>query len=170
MYESSSFVQYKAVNEAFAEKIASIWKEGDVSECTSSHTELITQISRQFGLMTTIFCFCLNFSEPTFQRQRLDSSYMWHFQARKSSGVFQVKLSHHRYVKMLICSTSSSRTSSSWYSGSRSDRFPDTFLRPTLQTNGLKDSFGRGNSQRYPTTDFCAESSRQRAIFPCRGG
>jgi trehalose 6-phosphate synthase complex regulatory subunit len=36
-YESSSFVQYKAVNEAFAEKIISIWKEGDVSECTSSH-------------------------------------------------------------------------------------------------------------------------------------
>lgn len=31
MYESSSFAQYKAVNEAFAEKIASIYKEGDVS-------------------------------------------------------------------------------------------------------------------------------------------
>lgn len=38
MYESSSFVQYKAVNETFAEKIASIWKEGDVSEYTSSYT------------------------------------------------------------------------------------------------------------------------------------
>jgi trehalose 6-phosphate synthase complex regulatory subunit len=37
MYESSSFVQYKAVNEAFAEKIVSIWKEGDISECISSH-------------------------------------------------------------------------------------------------------------------------------------
>jgi trehalose 6-phosphate synthase/phosphatase len=31
-YESNSFIQYKTVNEAFADKIVSIYKEGDVSE------------------------------------------------------------------------------------------------------------------------------------------
>lgn len=32
MYESSSFVQYKAVNEAFADAVARVYKEGDISE------------------------------------------------------------------------------------------------------------------------------------------
>jgi len=35
MYESSSFVQYKAVNEAFADAVARVYKEGDVSKHSS---------------------------------------------------------------------------------------------------------------------------------------
>ncbi|PVG00095.1 hypothetical protein CPB86DRAFT_813377 [Serendipita vermifera] len=46
MYESSSFVQYKAVNEAFAEKIASIWEEGDVIWINDYHLMLLPQLLR----------------------------------------------------------------------------------------------------------------------------
>lgn len=38
MYESSSFVQYKAVNEAFADAVARVWKEGDVSEYSATES------------------------------------------------------------------------------------------------------------------------------------
>ncbi|KAG8835268.1 hypothetical protein FRC17_004575 [Serendipita sp. 399] len=46
MYESSSFVQYKAVNEAFADRICSIWKEGDIIWVNDYHLMLLPQLLR----------------------------------------------------------------------------------------------------------------------------
>ncbi|KAG8760617.1 hypothetical protein FRC14_002463 [Serendipita sp. 396] len=46
MYESSSFIQYKSVNEAFADKICSIWREGDIIWVNDYHLMLLPQLLR----------------------------------------------------------------------------------------------------------------------------
>ncbi|CCA66498.1 related to alpha,alpha-trehalose-phosphate synthase, 115 KD subunit [Serendipita indica DSM 11827] len=46
MYESSSFIQYKAVNQAFADKIASVYKDGDIIWINDYHLMLLPQLLR----------------------------------------------------------------------------------------------------------------------------
>lgn len=64
MYESSSFVQYKAVNEAFADTVARIWKEGDVIWINDYHLLLLPQLLRA-RLPTAAISFFLHVAFPS---------------------------------------------------------------------------------------------------------
>ena len=96
VYESSSFVQYKAVNEAFADAVARIWKEGDVSEYPfrnqkNSRDGIPVDITLQFGSTTTICYSSHRCYVPVFLEQLSPSSFMLPFQVRRFSDVWQVR-------------------------------------------------------------------------------